>query len=116
MSTRTRADKTMSIEKQLIMGPQEGVENRATCSCSRAAAGSRPDHDHWPEAYHQIKAALVREIRDAQCWQDRIEAWRALLSTRMAAESMREESIHLYGDGDGATDNVSENVKARHPA
>jgi hypothetical protein len=42
-----------------------------------------------------ICEALVREIGRASRWSARVEAWRALLSTRREGESLRREQEHL---------------------
>lgn len=52
----------------------------------------------YPADEEAICAALVKEIGRHNSWEDKTQAWQALLAVRMAAKSMREERDHLSGE------------------
>ena len=54
--------------------------------------------DYYPNFYWQMKAQLVREIRDAQTWSNKVDACNALMNVNMIGESMANEAKHLSGD------------------
>ena len=56
------------------------------------------EKDYYPNFYWQMKAQLVREIRDAQTWSNKVDACNALMNVNMTGESMANEAKHLSGD------------------
>lgn len=60
--------------------------------------------DNYPEFYWQMKAQLVREIRQAQTWSNKVEACKALINVNLVGENMRKETEYL---ADHNTDNVT---------
>lgn len=58
-----------------------------------AESGHVESHqDNYPEGYHLIREALVREMRDAQRWSAIKDAWDALFKVRLMAQQMKEEA------------------------
>lgn len=55
------------------------------------------------DAFHfkAVKAALVREIRDAETWQYVEEVHEALSRVRQFERDLTAENEHLYGSGAG---------------
>ena len=53
---------------------------------------------YYPDFYWQMKAQLVREIRDAQTWSDKVDTYLALLNINHVGKAMMKEAKHLSGD------------------
>ncbi|MFH2029644.1 MAG: hypothetical protein ABIJ40_03330 [Bacteroidota bacterium] len=60
---------------------------------------------YYPDFYWQMKAQLVREIRDAQIWSDKVDTYLALLNINRVGKAMMEEAKHLSG-GNTDTDEM----------